>query len=215
MPRIIEESREIYSYEELSEEAKSNARWGEMEDYPEDILYEIMEDIGKAYLGDTLKQAQFERVSYDLSYSQGSGAVIEFKYTNLADFVKDFPEVDKYLNNKLPNYKKEAELDSLYFKFSCKCDNRYCFEVLDYTVDGYDDYTDNLCNWLDEYLYENISTRGGRSNGNIAEIIKDIQKEYTSKCYEAYEGLYSKPEDFEDMWFYSDGTFAYWEEDLQ
>lgn len=98
--RIIE--RKIYKFNELSKEVQDRLIKKEQEnvrnDYVEFCLYDDMveksKELLKKYFG---SDVEFERVLYDLSYSQGSGAMIEFDIN-----------IEK-LNSKYKIFSKEEE----------------------------------------------------------------------------------------------------------
>lgn len=79
----ITKTYEVYKYEELSKEIQEKLLEKEVdycvESYCECCLYEDMLDYArqllKKYFG---QKATLDKVWYDLSYSQGSGAMIEF-----------------------------------------------------------------------------------------------------------------------------------------
>lgn len=194
----------IYRFNELSDKAKEKIKYDAMEAYPEEWLTEELEEgIAKPLLENTFPHATYEGIMYDLSYSQGSGAVIKFEYDNLSVFLKDFPFVKKYLENKITNL-KDIELDDIDFSFICKCNHRAMYSNLDWHIRGFDEESENVEYELDEYFYQEIDTR----SGELGCVIEDMQKEFTNQAYDVVENLFNDEEQFEDNWYFADGNFA-------
>ena len=97
MKKIIKEYN-IYSYDELDENIKNELLEKEQEyqkeAYIESFLYNDMEDKAQELLKTYFKdKAELKNIYYDLSYCQGSGAMIEF---------------DLYYYNKLVHIKQHG-----------------------------------------------------------------------------------------------------------
>lgn len=82
----ITKTYETYKYEELSKEIQEKLLEKEVDNcrdiYSDNYLYEDMLDYAKILLKKYFGQkAKLDKIWYDLSYSQGSGAMIEFDLT--------------------------------------------------------------------------------------------------------------------------------------
>ena len=82
----ITKTYEVYKYEELSKEIQEKLLEKEVDycidSYCECCLYEDMLDYARQLLEKYFGQkAKLDKIWYDLSYSQGSGAMIEFNLT--------------------------------------------------------------------------------------------------------------------------------------
>lgn len=88
----------IYKFEELKEDVKQKLIEREVEDqheiYCENFLYEAMEEKAQELLKKYFKNnnAKINAIYYDLSYTQGSGAMFEFDltYYNKSVSIKQF-----------------------------------------------------------------------------------------------------------------------------
>ena len=233
MPKVITEEKTVYRYEELSDDAKRNvvdrylddvifASWGrERESDAEEELKEMGEELLK---NSKFKHAEVDDVYYDFSYSQGSGAVLEFNYpdNNLA---LDFPEIMEDLINMFtddPNYansyyleKKEIDeifkllktkdLNALFdINFSVYHTGRYANWETDYNVDCHANQEIKYCleRLMDDWIYKNLHN---------SELVDEIEGEFSSKAYEWYDKM-SNPDNYSNDafqdWFYENGEFA-------
>lgn len=90
--RKVTKEYEVYKFEELEKEVQEKIlekyTQYEYEWYVDDILHSDMIELAKDSLENYFKGAKYDNIYYDLSYCQGSGAMVEFN-------------IDlKYLNNK-------------------------------------------------------------------------------------------------------------------
>ena len=122
----ITKSYNVYKFNELSEKIQeelleketSNCQNFFCEFFLKDEMEEKAKELLNIFFG---KNAKFNRVLYDLSYCQGSGAMIEFKlkyynsnisiknyglYSHEYSFIIDYDDYN-YLNEKRENYLKE------------------------------------------------------------------------------------------------------------
>lgn len=102
--RKITKEYSVYKFEELSKDVQEKLidRYIEIsqECYIDNMLYDDMVELAQNTLQKYFKGAEYDNIYYDLSYSQGSGAMIEFN-------------IDlKYLNNKY-NMLSQEEIDGL------------------------------------------------------------------------------------------------------
>ena len=91
---IITKKYNVYNFNELSEDVQKKLIEKEIQDqnefYIDTFLIENMEEEAKKLLQKYFKnnQAEFKTVYYDLSYSQGRGAMIEFNMYYYNKYVK-------------------------------------------------------------------------------------------------------------------------------
>lgn len=194
--RIIE--RKIYKFNELSKEVQDRLIEKEQEnirnDYVEFCLYDDMveesKELLKKYFG---SGAEFKGVLYDLSYSQGSGAMIEFSI-NFKDLNKKYhivsEEEERFLTDKgVVNDVTIKHNDNFYYHeytFGIDYDyyNNWYFEDIE------DDYkiTENEFNTIDNRFY-NLVDYSNKHNGAslfITDII-DMNKELANIGYKLIE----------------------------
>lgn len=202
--RKIKQEVSIYTYGELSDNSKMKAREDYLKDYP---LYEDLSGYGEQLLLDTYPNAEYETISYDLSNSQGSGSVVEFKYSNLRVFLQDFPFIKEFLGKKYNL--NEVEFDEIEFEFICESDLRYSIPKYNYIINRYD--YDDFTTDLDEFLYQQLSD----SRSTLREGLSSFQRDFTEMCYNYYENLGTQEELYDEMWFYVDGSFAGYEDDFE
>lgn len=113
----------VYKYDELEEEVKDEILNKEIEnefeifcDFElENMMQEKAIELLKKYFKDN---AKFENVYYDLSYSQGSGCMIEFdlKYYGLDIEIKHYGHY---------NHERSFEIHENYYNEFCLSDKRY------------------------------------------------------------------------------------------
>lgn len=201
MPKIVNKSIEYFRFNELSDKAKEKAIQHEYETYPDQFLKEVFEEDAKQLLSEELPHAEYLNIAFDLSYSPGSGAVIEFEYTNLDSFLEDFRVAKKFLDSKNIKLTDENK-DSIEFKFTCKCSRRCCMQDLNWEILGYDDNTDKIAEILDDYINKEYV-----SNSTIDCIISSLQYKFEKKCYDYYEHLFDSDDYWDYHWFDKDGNF--------
>lgn len=102
--RKVTKEYKVYKFKELEKEVQEKVleryKQDEYEFYIDNILYDDMIDLAQYTLENYFKGAKYNRIYYDLSYCQGSGAMVEFN-------------IDlKYLNNKYKMLTQE-EIDDL------------------------------------------------------------------------------------------------------
>jgi len=194
--RTIEEK--IYNYDELSEEVKERLlekqKERELESYCEYCLIEDMRYKARELVKEYFNGATFNNVYYDLSYCQGSGAMIEFtinivdlnnKYHILSDEELRYV-TDKGIVNDIVIYHK----DNLYYHeytFDIKYyDDFYGYDYEDIkdeyniTEEEFNTIEDRIIKLLDAYNKHNTES----------EFIKDIvsmNKELTKYGYSVIE----------------------------
>lgn len=193
--RIIEEK--VYKFNELSNEVQEKLIEKEKEnvrnDYVEFCLHDDMNYESEVLLEKYFKGANIKNVYYDLSYCQGSGAMIEFDI-NI-----------EYLNNKYKIFSKEEIrfltdkeiVDNIKVRHN---DNFYYHEYtfgIDYDYyndwdfeDIKDDYkiTENEFNTINDRFY-NLVDYSNKHNG-ASQFITDIvnmNKELTNTGYKLIE----------------------------
>jgi len=147
----------LYSFDELSEEAKKNAieKYYEYEDYSfleEDLTYELL----MLLLEKNIKYENVQ-IEYRLSYSQGDGVSFtgNFEYKN-----KKYSIVHKNLRYSHAHTKNIVDVEEdeyivsgefydLYLKI-CKEIKHYGYSILDYRMDNDEFYNFSEAN---EYFY--------------------------------------------------------------
>ena len=102
--RKVTKEYNVYKFNELEKDAQEEVlkRYteSEREFYIDNELYDDMVDLAQNTLENYFKGAEYQKIYYDLSYSQGSGAMVEFNID-----LKD-------LNNKYKMLSQE-EIDNL------------------------------------------------------------------------------------------------------
>ena len=239
MAKEVEELKIVYTYDELSNEAKYRVVEEELsnslfQDYSskKNLAEEYLMKLGTELLKETkFRHADVTGVYYDFSYSQGSGAVLEFEYTN--NMQQDYPELSSTLIKMATEDRKYAdsysltnaeieemikllssrELDSIFdYAFTVKHIGNYTNFETDYTVYSY--ANQNIRYALEEvfedWIYANIFN---------TDLIKDLEKEFSNRAYKWYNELtdinnYSN-KNFEDKWYNEDGSFAGYTDDFE
>lgn len=197
--RVIE--IEIYNFNELTEEVQEMLIEKERENILNDYIYYYLEDDmideGKKLLNEYLNGAILDSVKYDLSYSQGSGAMIEFTI-NFEDINKIYNIVSdeelRFITDKsIINDIEVKHNDNMYYHeytFSVNYDNymyQYDFDDVkdDYKITREEFYS--LGDRIDGCLYGN----GSNLNHPCAfrQDIVIMNKELTKKGYELIENV--------------------------
>ena len=103
--RKVTKEYEVYKFNELEkdvqEEVLKRYKESEYDFYIDNDLYDDMVDLAQNTLENYFKGAKYNNIYYDLSYSQGSGAMVEFNID-----LKDLN--NKYLGIYVKNGKREA-----------------------------------------------------------------------------------------------------------
>ena len=135
--RKVTKEYDVYKFEELEKEVQEKVldHYIEMsyECYLDNMLYDDMVELAKDSLQNYFKGAEYQEIYYDLSYSQGSGAIVEF-------------DIDlKYLNNKYKMLSQE-EIDGLEdfggTNIKVYHNNSHYYHERTFDID-WNDYTDN------------------------------------------------------------------------
>lgn len=162
MKKVIKEYN-VFKFEELEEKIKEqliNERIKlEHEFYIDYELEEDMEKLAKELLEEHFKNAIFDRVYYDLSYSQGSGCMIRF-HIDLKDLNNKYKILKEEELNDLENFGgtqvRVYHKGNYYHEFS-------------YVVD-YNDFTCFDYEWRN---IENIE----KTQDKIIEMIQEFEKD--------------------------------------
>lgn len=171
--------RKIYKFEELDKDIQEKLieeeRESQQEVYCDCYLYDDMEekasDLINDYFGIT---SDYLKVYYDLSYSQGSGAMVEFDI-NIEDLNNKYKifsdeEIKFLIQKDVIDYIKIRQNGYYYHEYSFKID---CFYYNDWEFDDIkEDYniTEKEFNTIEDRFYELIDM----CNKNGSEFIKDI-----------------------------------------
>ena len=136
MRKVIKEYN-VYKFNELEkdvqEEVLKRYTESEHEFYIDNELYDDMVELAKNSLENYFKGAEYQKIYYDLSYSQGSGAMVEFNID-----LKDLNNKYKMLTDE--EVKKCSDIGYTNIKVY-HSNSRYCHERA-FDID-WNDYTDN------------------------------------------------------------------------
>lgn len=198
----ISKTFNVYKFNELSEEIQEEVfnkfYEEEQNSYLEDCLQEDMEEEAKEILKQYFENATFENVWYDLSYSQGSGAMIEFQ-VDLNDLNKKYKIFSskemRFLNNNIDTAITIKKRGSYCHQYSFEIEsNVFNLQYLDYEKElKYYNLTKKDFEKLENRLYDFVSDYNIPFNDNI--FIKDIisiNKDITKIGYELIDGAISK-----------------------
>lgn len=238
MPRTLTEEKTIYTYSELDDKGKQKV----VNDYVDDIYFSFYKDRPSEceeelmYIGEELlKDSKFKSASVtgawcDFSYSQGSGAVINFEYKS-DDFFADFPEateeiLEMFKSNETWTRQYELEPEEVEqvekilkddirkvveVTFEVKHETRYANWDLDWDVYCHIPtirycIEDLVSDWIHEKFWEDRS------------LIDDVESSFSSAGYDWYEKISDinnyNDDAFEDQYFYEGGKFACYGSDL-
>ena len=205
MRKIVKEFN-VYNFNELKEDVKKQViereRDSQREMYCDTCLYDDMgskaSDLINDYFGIT---SDYLKVNYDLSYSQGSGAMVEFDI-NIVD-----------LNNKYNIFSKEeirfitdkGIVDNIRIRHH---DNFYCHEytfIIDY--DFYNDWefddikdsygiTEHEFNTLEDRFYKLVDNcNKHNTDSQLVKDIIDMNKKLTKYGYNCIEYFWNCSDD--------------------
>lgn len=169
----------VYSFDELSEEAKQTAldKWYENEDYPF-LSYDLENE---ATNFDEYNIFENVKLCYSLSYCQGDGL----------SFDSDI-NIDNYLNafTKLPEWKKKAIIEQCYKPHTSANTGHYCYcSKSDFNYDLNDttkDYPllnaliEDICKEITDY-YLDICSKLEKSGYSIIEYRMNFE-EFDEYC---------------------------------
>ena len=193
--RTIE--RKIYKFDELSKEVQDKLIEKEQEnvrnDYLEFCLHDDMNYESEVLLEKYFKGANIKNVYYDLSYCQGSGAMIEFSI-NFEDLNKKYhivsKEEERFLTDKgVVNNIIVRHNDNFYYhEYTFGIDYNYynCWSFED--IKDYYKITENEFNTINNRFY-NLVDYSNKHNGVspfITDIV-DMNKELTNIGYKLIE----------------------------
>ena len=136
MRKVIKEY-DVYKFEELEKEVQEKImdQYIEMsyECYLDNTLCNDMIELAKDSLQNYFKGAEYNNIYYDLSYCQGSGAIVEFNID-----LKDLNNKYKMLTNK--EVKKCSDIG--YTDIKVYHNNSHYYHERAFDID-WNDYTDN------------------------------------------------------------------------
>ena len=164
----------VYKFEELEKDIQEKVLEKHVEfayqDYLDYYFYDDMYDLARNLLHKHFKGANYNKIYYELSYSQVSGSMIEFNID-----LKDLNEKYKMLD--IEELNKCIKIG--FTKITIKHDNsNYCHE---YTFDiDWNDYTD-----YDDF--EEIQDKIDNMIEKFKEDIVDMNKELTESGYKQLE----------------------------
>ena len=135
--RKVTKEYNVYKFNELEkdvhEEVLERYMQNEYEFYVDNILYDDMIELAKDSLQNYFKGAKYNNIYYDLSYSQGSGAMVEFNID-----LKDLNNKYKMLTDE--EVKKCSDIG--YTTIKVYHNNSRYYHEYTFDIDWWD-YTDN------------------------------------------------------------------------
>lgn len=238
--RVISDEKTIYKYSELSNEAKQKVvdnlvEWDFFSFPKNDISLAEQEliNIGQELLDHSaFKHATITDVWCDFSYSQGSGAVLSFEYDTDDNFFLDFDINEKILEKfnsedhwiqdyNLTNEEIQDIKDILHRDLSQEVEilfkvtqtSRYANYDIDWEIycSANQDIRYCIQDIVEEWIYDNLV--------KDKRLVDDLESSFSNDGYKWYESICDinnyDDESFQDQYFYEDGKFAYWEDDLE
>ena len=237
--KVLSIEETIYKYSEFSDEAKQNVVDESVElDYFSftkngiSLAEEELMEIGQELLKDSaFKHADITGAYGDFSYSQGSGAVLNFEYSD-DNFFLDFPDINekileklnsenKYINDyNLTNDEIEEIKNILHrdlsqeveVEFKVNQTSRYANYDIDWEIycSANQDIRYCIQDIVEDWIYENLV--------KDRRLVDDLESSFSNAGYKWYEKLRDinnyNDDSFPEQYFYENGKFAYWEEDL-
>lgn len=168
----------VYKFDELEKDVQEKLiEVQEQDDYQFYLDYELdcdMNDIAQHLLEESFKGAEYKHVYYDLSFSQGSGAMIEFDI-DLKDINSKYKMLSKKEITRLENIRFNTEVrvyhnDNLYY-------HENTFDV---------DYDD--CTFYDDNM-EDIERTINEMIKRFREDIYSMNRELTKKGYALFDAF--------------------------
>ena len=152
--KTITKERKCYEFKELDqnvqekliEQEKKNLEDTYIECWLQNDMTYFAEKLLKKYFGDN---AKFKSVLYDLSYFQGSGAMIEFDLTYYNKFVqiRNYGHYTHENSFKINNYdltdKQEQTLKAKIYKMNCELKD-YGYSQIEYWWEADEEAIENL-----------------------------------------------------------------------
>lgn len=238
--KVLYNEETIYKYDELSDQAKQKVVDDILElDYfsftknGRSLAEEELINIGQELLNDSaFKHATITGAYGDFSYSQGSGAVISFEY-NDDDFFLDFPDINekilenfnsanKYINDYNLTEEEIQETKNILHRdlsqeveveFKVYQTGRYANYDIDWEIYCSADQDIRYCiqDMVEDWIYENLV--------KDRRLVDNLESSFSNAGYKWYEKLNDinnyNNDSFPEQYFYEDGKFAYWEEELE
>lgn len=198
--KVLEIRNEVFTYDQLSEEAKMEVLQLHQNHYCEWQLEEDMKnDAENHFLYHEFPNAVFDDVYYDLSYSQGSGAMIELHYDNLDKFLEDNKDLKKKLNLS------QSQIDQSYFELKVKHTGHYNHEN-SYNYEYYVEFADGVDESVKELIEERIEETFAHSNSKYYEM----NKEFAIAGYSLIEDkeFFEQMEEDNPSYYYKNGNYA-------
>ena len=189
----------LYKINELSEESKKIAIEREKKEkkefYINTCLEEDLTEYAKELLQENFKNAELKDIMYDLSYSQGSGAMIEFSWT-----IEDLNKKYKKLTPK--ELEKISDIGYTEIKIN---HHGWYYHERSFGVD-YQDFT-----YYDDEL-EKIQEKIDKMIESFKEDVININEQLKKEGYSIIESEETDEETEkrlieEEYYFYSDGSF--------
>lgn len=168
----------VYKFDELEKDIQEKLiEVQEQDDYQFYLDYELdcdMNDIAQHLLEESFKGAEYKRVYYDLSFSQGSGAMIEFDI-DLKDINSKYKMLSKKEITRLENIRFNTEVrvyhnDNLYYH-----ENTFDVDYEDCTF--YNDNMEDIGRTIDEMIKR------------FGEDIYSMNRELTKKGYALFDAF--------------------------
>lgn len=187
----------IYTYDELDEKVKNELletqKELDFESYCDFELENDMQDIAKKVLDEYFKGAEYAQVWFDLSYRQGSGAMLEFNTT-----LENINNKYKMLSKKEMEKIKEVGFNDIkVYHISNYChEYSFDFDYKDYTyyIDNFEKTQEKLDKMLEQFKHD----------------IVNMNCDITQKGYDLLENFEADSEEvLKDNEYLKDGTIYY------
>ena len=202
--RKVTKEYEVYKFNELDkdvqEEVLKRYTESEHEFYIDNELQDDMADLAQNTLENYFKGAEYQKIYYDLSYSQGSGAMVEFNID-----LKDLNNKYKMLTNE--EVKKCSDIG--YTNIKVYHSNSRYYHERSFDID-WNDYT--MYSYTSEYC-ENIEKVQNKIDTMIDLFREDIVLMNEEIARDGYNMLEDKAhfeemamDDIKDLEFLSDGS---------
>ena len=201
--RKVTKQYTVYKFNELEKEVQEKVlkRYTESEHefYIDNELYDDMVDLAQNTLENYFKGAKYQKIHYDLSYSQGSGAMVEFNID-----LKDLNNKYKMLTDE--EVKKCSDIG--YTNIKVYHNNSHYYHEYTFDIDWCDfttyDYMDEHCEDM-EKVQKNIDAMIELFKGDIVLMNKEIVRDGYNMLEDEASFEEMAMNDINDLEFLSDG----------
>ena len=180
--KTIWKEYKVYKFDELNEDIQEKVLQKYIENdynfYCECLLEDDMEELAIELLQEHFKGSEFKKVLYDLSYSQGSGSMIEFNI-DLKDLNNKYKQLDLKELEELEEF--GGTKVSIYHNGNAFYQHEYTY-ILDYN-----DFTCFDYEWENIKNIELVQEKIVKMMNEFEQDIITMNKELTKKGYEQLE----------------------------